>query len=78
MAKKKPRKCPFCNRNLVTSGLAPDVDYNSLMSKWVLLHSCLHDENFKNGVSVWIVGETKEEVIDKWNGVQHEQEHLAD
>lgn len=68
MAKRKLRKCPFCNGNLLIDVPAPDLDYNSLMKKWVLFHTCLHDGNFKNGVTVSIVGETKEEVIDKWNG----------
>ena len=67
------RKCPFCGGEVTESGFVPDFSYHKDMEKWLLHHACLHDEGFKHGVSVWITGETEQEVIDKWNGVYEEQ-----
>lgn len=67
------RKCPFCGSEIITDGICPELDYNELAGKWILHHTCLHNENFKNGVSVLISGE-KQEVIDKWNGVYEVKE----
>ncbi len=73
----KLRKCPFCGKEIILDGIVPEFDFNEFAGKWVLHHSCLFNEKFENGVSVLISGE-KQEVIDKWNGVHHEQEHPTD
>lgn len=67
------RKCPFCGGEVKVSGFVPDLDYHEGMKKWVLHHSCLSNEDFSCGVSVWITDPDKQVVIDKWNGVYEEQ-----
>jgi hypothetical protein len=71
------RKCPYCGTEIITEGICPELDFNELAGKWILHHVCLHNGNFENGVSIFISGE-KQDVIDKWNGVWHEQEHSTD
>jgi hypothetical protein len=69
---KKMRNCPYCGEDVGTDILG--VHYNEQLGKWLFNHFCDH----KGGdiaVSVTVYGNTEQEVIDKWNGVQHEQEH---
>lgn len=72
------RKCPFCGGEVTESGFVPDFSYHEGIKKWLLHHFCLNDDSLEHGVSVWITGKTKQEVIDKWNGEWHEQEYSTD
>lgn len=62
------RKCPFCGGEITVGDLSSDFHYHEGMKCWYLFHSCLHGEDFKNGVGITICGK-KQDVIDKWNGV---------
>lgn len=66
------RKCPFCGGEVTTDGVVPDFHYHKGMKKWMIVHACLHSEEFEDGVSILITGE-KQDVIDKWNGVYEKQ-----
>ena len=61
----KPRKCPFCG------GKHDYTEYNEIMNKWVLNHYC-HRPNNIEMMSVFIVGETEEDVLKAWG---YEDEH---
>lgn len=62
------RNCPFCGGEITAGYIGADFHYHDGMKCWILVHACLHNDEFKDGVSVLITGE-KQEVIDKWNGV---------
>lgn len=69
------RRCPFCKAEVEDE--YPYLHYNEILDKWVLDHWC--DKNVStDGVYITVYGKTEQEVIDKWNGVWHEQEHSTD
>jgi len=57
----EPKKCPFCGAELGTH----EIMYNDLMDKWVLTHFC--DDRDCQNFSIFIVANTKQEVIENWN-----------
>ena len=57
--------CPFCKEEVSTWR---DMNYNELMGKWVLMHWC----NDKTDTTIMMVGNTMEEVIERWNA-SHKQ-----
>ena len=69
------RKCPFCNKEVDIS--RPKLHFNRLLGRWVFDHWC-EDAYPDTGVGITVYGKTLAELIDKWNGVQHEQEHPSD
>lgn len=66
----KPRKCPFCGAELSKY----DTTYNDLMGKWVLMHFC--DKPHLRNMSVFIVGDTIEDVLEAWGYEVEESESL--
>ena len=62
------RKCPFCG------GKKGYVEYNNLMDKWVLNHFC--DKAHLKNMSVFIVGDTEEEVLEAWGYEVEESESV--
>ena len=68
---RKPRKCPFCQKKIGTE--FPDLYFNDGTGMWHLSHSCTkYPTPIKVFISVY--GKTKQECIDNWNGVQHEEQ----
>lgn len=67
-------KCPFC-------GAEVDFSYPYLMKfdegSWNFHHSCTRDPN-KLSVVISIYGDTKEEVMEKWNGVYYAKEQTSE
>lgn len=66
------RRCPFCKRP-VSHPEDPifGVRYNNLIGRWLFSHEC---RIRPIDVSIVVYGDSKEEVIDKWNGVHEKQE----
>lgn len=63
------RKCPFCGKE-IDDGY-PYLHFNMQMGKWIFDHWCdLVNPTSDCGITIY--GKTKQEVIDKWNGVHHE------
>ena len=69
------RNCPFCQKDVNDDFFG--VHFNKLIGKWIFNHAC-DPMNATMDVDITVYGKTEQEVIDKWNGVQHEQEHLTD
>jgi hypothetical protein len=66
----KPRKCPFCGEELSKYA----TEYNPIMDKWVLNHFC-EKPHLKN-MSVFIVGDTEEDIKEAWGYEDEESESL--
>jgi hypothetical protein len=69
------RKCPFC-------GAEVNFDYPHLTqftddNTWSFYHYCKHEED-KLGVVITIYGESKEEIIAKWDGVYYAKEQTSE
>ena len=56
----KRRKCPFCNKEVKFA--YPYLMYLEEEKKWSFLHHC------GDGLSILISADTREEVIEKWDG----------
>lgn len=66
------RKCPFCNAEIDADHPYLGISYNENVEKYMLHHFC-HKNSSKVEVCVSVYGDTKEEVIERWNG--HCEEH---
>lgn len=53
-------KCPFCGAKITRW----ETNHNELMEKWVLNHHCDVDSPV---FSIFIVADTKEDLISLWN-----------
>lgn len=67
----KMRNCPFCKKEVNEDAPVYGVHYNKLIDKWLFLHVCSPDIGVVD-INIDVYGKTKEEVIDRWNGVQDE------
>ena len=63
----KLRKCPFCKKDVNTNSEFMGVHHNRIIDKWTFSHNC---SIRPIDVSVVVYGDSKEEVIEKWNGVR--------
>jgi hypothetical protein len=54
------RKCPFCEKKVVFA--MPQLVHLPQFGKWTFMHHCNDD------ISVFIIKDTKEEIITEWNG----------
>ena len=63
----KLRKCPFCKKDVNTNSEIMGVHFNKILKRWIFSHEC-HIRPID--VSVVVYGDSKEEVIEKWNGVR--------
>ena len=62
------RKCPFCRKKVEDK--FPFFHRHEQMVKWILNHWC----EAHGGVFITVTAATKQECINKWNGVQHEKQ----
>lgn len=60
------RKCPFCKKEVKLA--MPQLVYLSQFKKWTFMHHCNDD------ISVFIIKDTKEEIIAEWNGSEADAE----
>ena len=67
------RNCPFCKKEVNADDGVYGVRYNELIGKWLFDHVC-HVATVGIDVCIDVYGMTKQEVIDRWNGVQDEVE----
>ena len=70
---KKMRNCPFCKKEIDADHPVYGVIYNNRMKEYVFDHIC-HISTDELDVVVTIYANTKEDAINKWNGVQDEDE----
>lgn len=60
------RKCPFCKKEVVLA--MPYLVYLHNFKKWTFMHHC------NDNKSIFIIGDTKEEIIAEWNGSEEVSE----
>lgn len=60
------KPCPFCGKKIDPDGFVYGVHYNELSKVWLFNHFC---HKFTEGldVTLTVYGDTKEEVIERWN-----------
>ena len=68
------RNCPFCGKDVNDEYY--DVHYNDKIDKWLFSHWC-NDESATDDVYLTVYGNSEQDVIDKWNGVRHGEQHPA-
>lgn len=60
------KHCPFCKKKIDPDHPAYGVQYNKLCNKWIFDHYC-HISEDDLDIVVTVYGNTKEEVIERWN-----------
>lgn len=58
------KPCPFCGKKIDPDDFVYGVHYNELSEKWIFNHFC---QSNPLGVVLTVYGDTKEEVIERWN-----------
>jgi hypothetical protein len=66
------KMCPFCGADVNTDLEWMGVRYNGMIGKWVFSHWC-NQKDATDGVFITVYGNSKQDVIDKWNGEHEEQ-----
>ena len=70
---KKMRNCPFCKKEIDADHFVYGVYYHKDLDLYIFDHVC-HIDTADLDICVTIYGKTKKEVINRWNGVQDEDE----
>lgn len=60
------KHCPFCKKAIDPDHIAYGVRYNELCGKWIFDHFC-HLSDADLDVVITVYGNTKQEVIERWN-----------
>ena len=64
------RNCPFCGKKIELK--MPHIVYLHNLNKWTFMHHCNDD------VSIFIIKDTKEEIIAEWNGSDQSEKQTSE
>ena len=69
------RNCPICGQKVKAT--FPTIAFVESLKVWELDHFC-HVSSLKLDACITIYGNTREEVIQKWNGEYHAEEQTSE